>query len=470
MKNQSVDKIRDLINEMADGRSTGKRLMLDSKSGKLVEISKDEDAEEQMIELTCEEANMFAIDETVFIIMNDDIDKLLKKCEMERNEETLLKLSSIDDGDVLRVDANGKIKAKFYDITNNTVLEKHIIETSKEKSEVIIFFNKAQFSIKCYWKKEDICKQLKVIIPPVKEEIFSRVNGVYETAVLSDKKVVIIGLGSGGSPIALELAKQGVQHFLLIDPDRLEIGNISRHICGMSDLGRFKTKAVSDIIKNKNPYADIITLEKDIAKMKQKEKERYFDDVDLVICCTDSRESKLIINRFCIEYKLPCLYGGAFRRAYGGQVLRVIPHKTMCYQCYISSMPSIANDNEISSQRQTDRIAYSDIPDIPIEPGLSTDIAPISIFIVKLAILQLLRGYEHTMQSLYEDLEASLYFWFNRREIGTQWEKALNAMEYTTDRMSILRWYGVYTKINEECPVCGKYFHNINSTDIEFFG
>ena len=66
-------------------------------------------------------------------------------------------------------------------------------------------------------------------------------------------------------------------------------------------------------------------------------------------------------------------------------------------------MPNIADDIEISNDRQTKRIAYSDIPNIPIEPGLSTDIAPISIFIVKLAILELLKGDEHTLHSLYDD-------------------------------------------------------------------
>ena len=46
---------------------------------------------------------------------------------------------------------------------------------------------------------------------------------------------------------------------------------------------------------------------------------------DVVICGTDSRPSKLLLNRLCIEENVVAVYGGAFRRAYGGQVLRVRP-------------------------------------------------------------------------------------------------------------------------------------------------
>lgn len=469
MKSEGVNEVRRLIHDMVDGKNTGNRLMLDPNSGKMVVVSQNETVETSMIQITPEEANMFCISKTTLVITVEEITKVLDQLNANNNQVTALKLYSLDDKDVFRVNENGNIKALFYDITNKLYLEKEIIKSCPMEAEILIFFDQNTFSVKSYWMKDAIYKELRVIIPPVKEELFSRINGIYETAILSNKKVGIIGLGSGGSPIALELAKQGVQHFLLIDPDRLEIENISRHICGICDLGRYKTKAVQDMIKNKNPYATIITVEKDFTKIAIEEIENLFIDIDLVICCTDNRESKLIINRFCIEHDLVCIYGGAFRRAYGGQVLRVIPYKTMCYQCYISGMPNIADDIEISNDRQTKRIAYSDIPNIPIEPGLSTDIAPISIFIVKLAILELLKGDEHTLHSLYDDLEASLYFWFNRREPGSQWKNLLSPMEYLIDKMSILRWYGVHTEKNKKCPVCGNYCRNSTIDQADYF-
>ena len=73
-----------------------------------------------------------------------------------------------------------------------------------------------------------------------------------------------MGLGSGGAPIAVELAKAGVGHFILIDFDRIELHNISRHICGVNELGRLKVNAVKDAILLKNPYAQVETLAIDI--------------------------------------------------------------------------------------------------------------------------------------------------------------------------------------------------------------
>ncbi len=465
---QNNNDVIGLIHEMSLGKSTGDRLVLNPNTGKLEKVSYTDDNNSNVIQITPDEANMFGTSKTILVITKEEIAQILGKCN-DKKKEIDFKLRAIDDADVFRVDTNGLVTARFYNIVNSDSLEIESLDIDFVKTEVVVLYSHENNLIKSYWKRNGKTKQLEIVIPPVKEDLFSRINGIYETSVLSEKKVAVIGLGSGGSPIALELAKQGVQHFLLIDPDRLETVNIARHICGMSDLGRFKTKSVRDQIRNKNPFSNVITLETDITKLTEEEKENLFCDIDLVICCTDNRESKLIINRFCLEHNLVCIYGGAFRRAYGGQVLRTIPNKTMCYQCFVSYMPDLAEDYEISNSRQVERIAYSDTPDVPIEPGLSTDIAPITTFIVKLAILELLKDCHHTLQNLYEDLSESLYFWFNRREKGTQWENVLSPMESRTDTMSILRWYGVHAQRNEKCPACGVFFNKAKPSEINFF-
>jgi len=54
---------------------------------------------------------------------------------------------------------------------------------------------------------------------------------------------------------------------------------------------------------------------------------------DVVICGTITGQSKLLINQICIEEKRPAVYGGAFRRAYGGS-LRVA-RRIACQQCSV---------------------------------------------------------------------------------------------------------------------------------------
>ena len=97
-------------------------------------------------------------------------------------------------------------------------------------------------------------------------DVFSRLKGIFDTRVLSAKTVSVIGAGSGGSVGALELAEAGVGNFVLVDFDRLRAHNISRHVCGLADVGRFKTRAVRDAILQHNPQASVVCHEADITE------------------------------------------------------------------------------------------------------------------------------------------------------------------------------------------------------------
>lgn len=294
-----------------------------------------------------------------------------------------------------------------------------------------------------------------VQIVPVRESLFSRVHGMYETDVLKAKTALVIGVGSGGGTVAIELAKAGVGHFILVDHDRLEIVNIVRHVCGIRDLGRFKTKAVRDLILDKNPFAQVETYEQLCDEDWLPTLKQLVRRADIVFCGTDNRPSRVLVNRACVEEQRVCIYGGTFRRAYGGQVLRVIPGQTMCYQCFIDILPEVAADQEIASEAQAERIAYSDHP-VQIEPGLATDIAPIAIMCVKIGILELLRGTPTTLSSLHDDLKAAWFQWLNRREPETEYAD-LKPIDSGEDDYRILAWYGISNEKNPGCPTCGDF-------------
>jgi hypothetical protein len=123
------------------------------------------------------------------------------------------------------------------------------------------------------------------------------------------------------------------------------------------------------------------------------------------------------------------------------------------------NLPEVDKDKEISSREQADHYSYT-YGDGPIEPGLSTDIAPVSIMVVKLVIQELLKGTETTLASLNDDLVAPLFLWLNRRESGTLYEK-LKPLEFNISGMHILRWYGMAMERHPECPVCGEVWGHI---------
>jgi molybdopterin/thiamine biosynthesis adenylyltransferase len=291
---------------------------------------------------------------------------------------------------------------------------------------------------------------------PTRSEIYSRSKGLLETSFLESQTVGVVGVGSGGSTVALELAKAGVGHFVLIDFDRLEPGNIARHICGIGDLGRYKTHAVRDMLYSKNPYLRVKTAEKDINSQPD-EVEELLKPCQLIIAGTDTNRSRFNLNSIALKYKIPTIFGRALTRAVGGDVLRVRPYQGPCLACVFTQHFLETRPEEISQFRQAreEAPAYMDNKDVEttIQVGLSSDILPIAIMVVKLALVELSRGKPSGITSLEDDLIADFYIWANRRErIYKNWPR----MEYGSITPSILRWYGLKRERDKSCLVCGE--------------
>lgn len=335
---------------------------------------------------------------------------------------------------------------------------KEALEAATEDASV-----PAQISAVGYVKRHNRWHKVPVEIVPLQEQLYSRTRGLFETDVLAGTRIFVAGLGSGGSPIAWELAKLGVGRMTLMDHDRVEVANVVRHMAGLSDVGRLKTNVMADMIRDKNPYADLTCLAEKITWDSKDVVRDAVRESDLVISGVDDHDARVILNRICVQNDKPLIIGGAFRRAYGGQVLVVRPGKTPCYQCFLEAMPEKARDREIAGSQQAQRYAYSDRP-VAIEPGLSTDIAPISLMMVKLAIQQLLHGTQTTLASLNEDLVAPWYLWINRREIGTDYAN-LEPLEFGVDGLRVLRWYGVDFERNPACPCCGDFVEQLAGQD-----
>jgi len=307
-----------------------------------------------------------------------------------------------------------------------------------------------------YLNNENGIIECSLLYVPKKSELYSRSKGLLEVDVLEKKKVSIIGLGSFGSYVAIELAKAGVGNFYLYDFDRIELANIARHSCGVSELGRYKTHAIRDSILQKNPFANIVTHEININEHYDLFKSEI-NETDLIICLTDENQSRNMINELALEQKKITLFGRAVTRAEGGDVFRLRPDDSNapCLACIIGKgLFSFANE-EVSNIRQAKRDlpAYMSEEDrnATIQVGLSSDIAPICNMIIKLALVELSRGIESGISSFEEDLVADYYIWANRRE---KHYKKWDAMGFTANKISILRWYGVRTKKDENCLVC----------------
>ena len=337
--------------------------------------------------------------------------------------------------------------------------KKYMREGESEEFVLLVFFvlEEGKLNYKSFFLKNNKIENCSIRLVPIKSDLYSRSKGLLETDSLSKKTVGIVGLGSGGSPIALELAKAGVGKFVLIDFDRLELSNVSRHICGTNDLGRLKTFAVRDAILQKNPYAEIITLEIDVNEYSN-ECTEALSKVDLIMCASDNDRSRFLLNEIALKYKTPAIFGRAITRAIGGDVLRVRPFIGPCYSCLYSQnvRQDGGDDEEVSLEEQAKKLLpdYTSEQEIKtvVQVGLASDIAPISNFMVKLALVELSKGIDSGIKSLEEDLISDFYIWANRRENAYEgWTK----LEYNFNKPSILRWYGARIGKDPNCMVCG---------------
>ncbi|GHJ47573.1 hypothetical protein Cs7R123_49150 [Catellatospora sp. TT07R-123] len=289
---------------------------------------------------------------------------------------------------------------------------------------------------------------------PVRTEIYSRNQGLLATDALAGRSVAVVGLGSGGSSIALALAQAGVGRMVLADRDRIEVANVARHACGIGDLGRRKTAAVADLLVGKNPDIQLSTVDVDVLTDTSRLTEALAG-VDLIIAATDSDRSRFVLNQVALELDVTTLFGRVLSRASGGEVLRVRPSAGPCLACVYTERFLASRPREYATieDARADAPAYVDEADLEatVMVGLASDIAPVSNMMVKLALVELSRGTRGELTSLDEDLGADFYLWANRREgVYSGWP----VMGHAFNTPAVLRWYGAPVQRQADCAVC----------------
>lgn len=228
-------------------------------------------------------------------------------------------------------------------------------------------------------------KEIKVESYSLYQNIFSRNKGILETDIMSKKRAVILGCGSVGSLIAMELARAGVGNFLLADPDVMEYHNICRHQCGIEDVGDLKINALTRKLKNINPNVNVSSFEGIVQNLPKAQLDEFCVPGETIfIGCADNRAADVYANRISIYYSAYFISIGFWERACAGEIFYHIPNKNMpCYEC------ALGNGGNISARVQANHHVYSNqenIEGIKFEPGISVDINFITTIGIKLII------------------------------------------------------------------------------------
>lgn len=124
------------------------------------------------------------------------------------------------------------------------------------------------------------------------DEIFSR-NPEPGLARLRRAHVLMIGVGSLGSPVARHLLRAGVGHLTLVDPKRMRASNLGRHELGAQDVGQYKAHAMATELRKDFVTARITPIAASIQEAMRDPK--LFDKVDLVLVTTGDLSSEAVL-------------------------------------------------------------------------------------------------------------------------------------------------------------------------------
>ncbi|ASG65950.1 molybdopterin biosynthesis protein MoeB [Idiomarina piscisalsi] len=147
---------------------------------------------------------------------------------------------------------------------------------------------------------------------------------------LLDSQVLIIGLGGLGTPASQYLASSGVGQLTLMDHDKVSLSNLQRQMLYSGlDVGLPKVTQAAQRLADINPDVDITTLSQAASEDTLRE---HIGTCDIVLDCTDNRDTRYLINRYCYWFNKPLISGAA--RGFNGQVVALHPgHDHGCYQC-----------------------------------------------------------------------------------------------------------------------------------------
>jgi adenylyltransferase/sulfurtransferase len=159
--------------------------------------------------------------------------------------------------------------------------------------------------------------------------------GVEGQRKLKAAKVLCIGAGGLGSPVAMYLTAAGVGTLGLVDFDVVDFSNLQRQILhGTPDVGRSKLASAQDRLRALNPEIGIETYETALSSQNALE---LFEPYDVIVDGTDNFPTRYLVNDACVLLGKPNAYGSIFR--FEGQASVFFAKEGPCYRCLYPEPP-----------------------------------------------------------------------------------------------------------------------------------
>ena len=152
---------------------------------------------------------------------------------------------------------------------------------------------------------------------------------------LKAAKVLCVGTGGLGAPLALYLAAAGVGTLGLIDFDTVEASNLQRQIIHSTEtVGMLKVDSAEKMLKALNPFMNIVKHNTMLTSANALE---IFKDYDIIADGTDNFQTRYLVNDACVLLGKPNAYGSIYR--FEGQASVFATETGPCYRCLYPEPP-----------------------------------------------------------------------------------------------------------------------------------
>ena len=152
---------------------------------------------------------------------------------------------------------------------------------------------------------------------------------------LKAARVLMVGAGGLGSPVAFYLAAAGVGTIGILDKDVVELSNLQRQILhAMDRLGTPKATSARMTLEALNPEIKIVDHVRELLPENIRE---FIRDYDVIINGVDNFATRFLINDACYLEKKPLIEAGVLR--FDGLVMTILPDQGPCYRCVFAHQP-----------------------------------------------------------------------------------------------------------------------------------
>ena len=149
---------------------------------------------------------------------------------------------------------------------------------------------------------------------------------------LTSKSVLLVGCGSVGSELAMQLTSAGVGRLTISDPDKLSEENLYRHVLSVKDIGRLKTEALAGELALKHPWAEVRPLGNQLEQLRNPAVLQTFD---LVVIAIGSSTVERVFAEYCRQERIRVPVMNCWLEGYGigGHAIVTVPETKGCWHC-----------------------------------------------------------------------------------------------------------------------------------------